>query len=38
MPALEPNPTGGPKKLALILGAMIGISLVIAVIASIAAP
>ncbi|MFD5321690.1 SGM_5486 family transporter-associated protein [Streptomyces sp. NPDC127098] len=38
MPALDPNPTGGQRKLLLILGAMLGISIVIAVIATIASP
>ncbi|MDT0321536.1 MULTISPECIES: SGM_5486 family transporter-associated protein [Streptomyces] len=38
MPALDPNPTGGQRKLLLILGAMLGISVVIAVIATIASP
>ncbi|MFF9342270.1 MULTISPECIES: SGM_5486 family transporter-associated protein [unclassified Streptomyces] len=38
MPVLEPNPQGGQKKLLLVFGAMIGITVVIAVIASIASP
>ncbi|WP_267888466.1 SGM_5486 family transporter-associated protein [Streptomyces sp. SBT349] len=38
MPALEPNPTGGQRTLLLILGAMLGISVVIAVIATVASP
>ncbi|WP_268987370.1 SGM_5486 family transporter-associated protein [Streptomyces radicis] len=38
MPALEPHPTGGQRKLLQILGAMLGISVVIAVIAIIASP
>ncbi|MDT0344881.1 SGM_5486 family transporter-associated protein [Streptomyces litchfieldiae] len=38
MPALDPNPTGGQRKLLLILGAMLGISVVIAVIATVASP
>ncbi|WP_269137178.1 SGM_5486 family transporter-associated protein [Streptomyces sp. 7-21] len=38
MPALDPTPPGGQRKLLAILGAMLGISIVIAVIASIAAP
>ncbi|MEV1010558.1 SGM_5486 family transporter-associated protein [Streptomyces sp. NPDC049881] len=38
MPALDPNPTGGQRKLLLVLGAMLGITVVIAVIATIASP
>ncbi|WP_276324154.1 SGM_5486 family transporter-associated protein [Streptomyces sp. RFCAC02] len=38
MPALDPNPTGGQRKLLLVLGAMLGITIVIAVIATIASP
>ena len=38
MPVLEPEPQNGQKKLLLILAAIIGIMVVIAVIASIAAP
>ncbi|MEU2658011.1 SGM_5486 family transporter-associated protein [Streptomyces sp. NPDC127049] len=38
MPVLEPNPQGGQKKLLLVLGAMLGITVVIGVIASIASP
>lgn len=38
MPVLEPNPQGGQKKLLLVLGAMLGVTVVIAIIASIAAP
>ncbi len=38
MPVLEPNPPNGQKKLLLVLGAMLGITVVIAVIASIASP
>ncbi|WP_406133961.1 SGM_5486 family transporter-associated protein [Streptomyces zaomyceticus] len=38
MPVLEPNPPNGQKKLFLVFGAMIGITVVIAVIASIASP
>ncbi|MFD7512032.1 SGM_5486 family transporter-associated protein [Streptomyces sp. NPDC059853] len=37
MPALEPNPTGGQRTLLLILGVMLAVSIVIGVIASIAA-
>ncbi|GGU88098.1 hypothetical protein GCM10010275_24980 [Streptomyces litmocidini] len=38
MPVLEPNPQNGQKKLLLVLGAMLGITVVIAVIASFASP
>ncbi|MER5307823.1 MULTISPECIES: SGM_5486 family transporter-associated protein [Streptomyces] len=38
MPVLEPNPPNGQKKLLLVLGAMLGISVVIAVIATFASP
>lgn len=38
MPVLEPNPQNGQKKLLIVLGAMLGITAVIAVIASIASP
>ncbi|MGW0122805.1 SGM_5486 family transporter-associated protein [Streptomyces sp. NPDC003327] len=38
MPVLEPNPQNGQKKLLLVLGAMLGISVVIAVIATVASP
>ncbi|MFC9594148.1 SGM_5486 family transporter-associated protein [Streptomyces sp. NPDC056944] len=38
MPVLEPNPQNGQKKLLIVLGAMLGISVVIAVIASFASP
>jgi hypothetical protein len=38
MPALDPNPSGGQRTLLLILGAMIAISVVIGVIASVASP
>ncbi|MEU7005697.1 SGM_5486 family transporter-associated protein [Streptomyces sp. NPDC046332] len=38
MPVLDPNPKNGQKKLLLVLGAMLGISVVIAVIATIASP
>ncbi|CAM5435003.1 SGM_5486 family transporter-associated protein [Streptomyces tanashiensis] len=38
MPVLEPNPQNGQKKLLVVLGAMLGISVVIAVIASFASP
>ncbi|MFC8511320.1 SGM_5486 family transporter-associated protein [Streptomyces sp. NPDC057411] len=38
MPVLEPNPQNGQKKLLIVLGAMLGITAVIAVIAAIASP
>ncbi|MER8045209.1 SGM_5486 family transporter-associated protein [Streptomyces sp. NPDC094032] len=38
MPVLEPNPQNGQKKFLIVLGAMLGITAVIAVIASIASP
>ncbi|RII18588.1 hypothetical protein DSC45_11770 [Streptomyces sp. YIM 130001] len=38
MPVLEPNPPNGQKKLLLVLGAMLAITVVIGVIASIASP
>ncbi|WP_431032676.1 SGM_5486 family transporter-associated protein [Streptomyces sp. P6-2-1] len=37
MPVLEPNPQGGQKKLLLVFGAMIGITVVIGILASILA-
>ncbi|MET8504001.1 SGM_5486 family transporter-associated protein [Streptomyces sp. NPDC015232] len=38
MPVLEPNPPNGQKALLVILGAMLGITAVIAVIATFASP
>lgn len=38
MPVLEPEPQGGQKKLLLIFAAILGIMVVIAVVASVAAP
>ncbi|MDQ0990121.1 SGM_5486 family transporter-associated protein [Streptomyces sp. V3I7] len=38
MPVLEPNPQNGQKKLLIVLGAFFAIFVVIAVIATIAAP
>ncbi|MFH8406397.1 SGM_5486 family transporter-associated protein [Streptomyces sp. NPDC018019] len=38
MPVLEPNPQGGQKKLLIVLGAMLAVTAVIAVIASLASP
>ncbi|WP_267884526.1 SGM_5486 family transporter-associated protein [Streptomyces sp. NRRL F-2580] len=37
-PVLEPNPQDGRKKLGLVLGAILAITLVISVIATIASP
>ncbi|HEX5567264.1 MAG TPA: SGM_5486 family transporter-associated protein [Streptomyces sp.] len=38
MPVLEPNPPNGQKKLLIVLGVMLGITVVIGVIASVIAP
>lgn len=38
MPVLDPHPGNGQKKLLLVLGLMLGISVLIGVVASIAAP
>ncbi|MEN8656273.1 SGM_5486 family transporter-associated protein [Streptomyces sp. 21So2-11] len=38
MPVLDPNPQNGQRKLLIVLGAMLGITLIIAIIASIASP
>ncbi len=38
MPVLDPNPKNGQKKLLAVFGAMIGITLVIGVIATIVSP
>ncbi|MET9512648.1 SGM_5486 family transporter-associated protein [Streptomyces flavidovirens] len=38
MPVLDPNPQNGQKKLLLVLGAMLGITVIIAIIASLASP
>ncbi|GGX78589.1 hypothetical protein GCM10010358_36090 [Streptomyces minutiscleroticus] len=38
MPVLDPNPQNGQKKMLLVFGAMLAITVVIGVIASIAAP
>ncbi len=35
---LEPNPQGGQKKLLLVLGAMLAVTVVVGIIASIASP
>ncbi|WP_324785370.1 SGM_5486 family transporter-associated protein [Streptomyces sp. H51] len=38
MPVLDPNPRNGQKKMLLVLGAFFAIFLIIAVVATIAAP
>ncbi|MEV7418080.1 SGM_5486 family transporter-associated protein [Streptomyces sp. NPDC089919] len=38
MPVLEPNPQNSRKKLLLILGAMLGVTVVVAIIATLASP
>ncbi|WP_279576758.1 SGM_5486 family transporter-associated protein [Streptomyces sp. GC420] len=38
MPVLDPNPQNGQKKLLLVFGAMIAITVVIGIVASIFAP
>ncbi|MEV8585990.1 SGM_5486 family transporter-associated protein [Streptomyces sp. NPDC051180] len=38
MPVLEPNPPNGQKKLLVVLGAMLGITVVISVVASAFSP
>ncbi|MFJ9026931.1 SGM_5486 family transporter-associated protein [Streptomyces sp. NPDC102274] len=38
MPVLDPNPQNGQRKLLLVFGAIIGIMVIIAIIASIASP
>ncbi|MGK5450828.1 SGM_5486 family transporter-associated protein [Streptomyces radiopugnans] len=38
MPVLEPHPPNGQKKLLLVLGAMLGVTVVIGVLASVIAP
>ncbi|AJC59268.1 hypothetical protein GZL_06701 [Streptomyces sp. 769] len=35
---LEPNPQGSQKKLLLVLGLMLGVTVIVAIVASIAAP
>ncbi|MCX3063971.1 SGM_5486 family transporter-associated protein [Streptomyces beihaiensis] len=37
-PVLEPNPQNSHKKLLLVLGAMLGVTVIVAVIASFASP
>lgn len=38
MPVLDPNPQNGQKKLLIVFGAMIGITVIIGIIATIASP
>ncbi|MFI5807323.1 SGM_5486 family transporter-associated protein [Streptomyces sp. NPDC051561] len=38
MPVLEPNPPNGQKKLLVVLGAMLAVTVIIAVIATLASP
>jgi len=38
MPVLDPNPQNGQKKMLLVLGAMLAITVIIGVIATIASP
>ncbi|MER5184223.1 MULTISPECIES: SGM_5486 family transporter-associated protein [Streptomyces] len=38
MPVLDPNPQNGQKKLLLVFGAMLAITVIIGIIASIASP
>ncbi|MGX1884142.1 SGM_5486 family transporter-associated protein [Streptomyces sp. NPDC055287] len=38
MPVLDPHPQNGQKKLLLVLGAMLGITVIIGIIASVASP
>ncbi|MEU8893899.1 SGM_5486 family transporter-associated protein [Streptomyces sp. NPDC048442] len=38
MPVLDPNPQNGQKKLLIVLGAMLAVTVIIAVIATIASP
>ncbi|MEU4169490.1 SGM_5486 family transporter-associated protein [Streptomyces sp. NPDC026665] len=38
MPVLDPNPPNGQKKLLLVLGAMLAITVIIGIIASVASP
>lgn len=38
MPVLEPNPPNGQKKLLIVLGAMLAVTVVIGVIATVASP
>ncbi|MGW7412441.1 SGM_5486 family transporter-associated protein [Streptomyces sp. NPDC054863] len=38
MPVLDPNPRNGQKKLLIVLGAMLAVTVIIAVVATIASP
>ncbi|MET7700608.1 MULTISPECIES: SGM_5486 family transporter-associated protein [unclassified Streptomyces] len=38
MPLLDPNPQNGQKKMLLVLGAMLAITVIISIIATIASP
>ncbi|MFF0746035.1 SGM_5486 family transporter-associated protein [Streptomyces sp. NPDC004111] len=38
MPVLDPNPPNGHKKLLIVLGAMLAVTVIIAVIATLASP
>ncbi|WP_263399215.1 SGM_5486 family transporter-associated protein [Streptomyces venezuelae] len=38
MPVLEPNPQNSHKKLGIVLGAMLGVTVIIAIIATVASP
>ncbi|MGW7052093.1 SGM_5486 family transporter-associated protein [Streptomyces sp. NPDC054887] len=38
MPVLDPNPQNGQKKLLLVLGAMLGVTVLIAIVATLASP
>ncbi|MFD1832993.1 MULTISPECIES: SGM_5486 family transporter-associated protein [Streptomyces] len=38
MPVLEPDPPNGQKKLLIVLGAMLGVTIVIGIFASVIAP
>ncbi|WP_256861124.1 SGM_5486 family transporter-associated protein [Streptomyces tsukubensis] len=38
MPVLDPNPQNGQKKLLLVLGAMLAVTVIIAIIATLASP
>ncbi|MCX4551917.1 SGM_5486 family transporter-associated protein [Streptomyces sp. NBC_01387] len=38
MPVLEPNPQNGQKKLLLVLGAMLAVTVIVAIVATLASP
>ncbi|WP_093801495.1 SGM_5486 family transporter-associated protein [Streptomyces sp. Wb2n-11] len=38
MPVLDPHPQNGQKKLLLVFGAMLGITVIIAIVATLASP